>query len=250
MPLPLPLLLSLTSLAPPSPVPSPPSPRWSSSMTSGRRRPRTASAPPLLSLPDGHDEDRRRIHGRAAPGDSSLCAWLQSSSLLASMGVEACMVAMEVTPPLGIHGAPCPRESRTLPTDGERPRAKIDAAPPPLFSSPSPFVGATPPLLHPPARLDPRRGSSSGGARDPAPTLPSSAEAAASRALVSASSRWTSRHNDELEVDLADHGDGELEVDITVDAKSLPSAKHTASRTSWLHTRRDHKTCQSIFPEN
>jgi hypothetical protein len=28
-----------------------------------------------------------------------------------------------------------------------------------------------------------------------------------------------------------------------VDAKSAPSAKHTASRTSWLHTRRDHKTC-------
>jgi hypothetical protein len=35
-----------------------------------------------------------------------------------------------------------------------------------------------------------------------------------------------------------------------VDAKSTPSAKHTASRTSWLHTWRDHKTCQSIFPEN
>jgi hypothetical protein len=37
---------------------------------------------------------------------------------------------------------------------------------------------------------------------------------------------------------------------LTVDAKFAPSAKHTASRTSWLHTRRDHKTCQSIFPEN
>jgi hypothetical protein len=35
-----------------------------------------------------------------------------------------------------------------------------------------------------------------------------------------------------------------------VDAKCAPSAKHTASRTSWLHTCRDHKTCQSIFPEN
>jgi hypothetical protein len=37
---------------------------------------------------------------------------------------------------------------------------------------------------------------------------------------------------------------------IGVDAKSAPRAKHTASRTSWLHTRRDHKACQSIFPEN
>jgi hypothetical protein len=36
----------------------------------------------------------------------------------------------------------------------------------------------------------------------------------------------------------------------TVDAKCAPSAKHTASRTSWLHTCRDHETCQSIFPEN
>jgi hypothetical protein len=35
-----------------------------------------------------------------------------------------------------------------------------------------------------------------------------------------------------------------------VDTKSAPCAKHTASRTSWLHTRRDSKTCQSIFPEN
>jgi hypothetical protein len=36
-----------------------------------------------------------------------------------------------------------------------------------------------------------------------------------------------------------------------VDAKSAPSAKHTASRTSWLHTRkRVTMTCQSIFPEN
>jgi hypothetical protein len=35
-----------------------------------------------------------------------------------------------------------------------------------------------------------------------------------------------------------------------VGAKCAPSAKHTASRTSWLHTCRDHKTCQSIFPEN
>jgi hypothetical protein len=37
---------------------------------------------------------------------------------------------------------------------------------------------------------------------------------------------------------------------IAVDAKCAPSAKHTASRTSWLHTCRDHKKCQSIFPEN
>jgi hypothetical protein len=36
----------------------------------------------------------------------------------------------------------------------------------------------------------------------------------------------------------------------SVDAKSAPRTKHTASRTSWLHTRRGHKTCQSIFPEN
>jgi hypothetical protein len=36
---------------------------------------------------------------------------------------------------------------------------------------------------------------------------------------------------------------------VVVDAKSAPHAKHTGSRTSWLHTRRDHKTCQSIFPE-
>jgi hypothetical protein len=35
-----------------------------------------------------------------------------------------------------------------------------------------------------------------------------------------------------------------------VNAKFAPSAKHTASRTSWLHTCRDHKTCQSIFLEN
>jgi hypothetical protein len=35
-----------------------------------------------------------------------------------------------------------------------------------------------------------------------------------------------------------------------VDAKSAPRAKHTASRTSWLHMWRDHKTCESIFPEN
>jgi hypothetical protein len=35
----------------------------------------------------------------------------------------------------------------------------------------------------------------------------------------------------------------------TVDIKSAPQAKHTASRTSWLHTRKDHKTCQSIFSE-
>jgi hypothetical protein len=35
-----------------------------------------------------------------------------------------------------------------------------------------------------------------------------------------------------------------------VDAKCAPSAKHTASRTSWLHMCRDHKTCQSIFPKN
>jgi hypothetical protein len=35
-----------------------------------------------------------------------------------------------------------------------------------------------------------------------------------------------------------------------VDAKYALRAKHTASRTSWLHTRRGHKTCQSIFPEN
>jgi hypothetical protein len=26
---------------------------------------------------------------------------------------------------------------------------------------------------------------------------------------------------------------------VTVDAKSAPSAKHTASRTSWLHTREE-----------
>jgi hypothetical protein len=37
---------------------------------------------------------------------------------------------------------------------------------------------------------------------------------------------------------------------VLVDAKFAPRAKHTASRTSWLHTRRDSKTCQSIFPEN
>jgi hypothetical protein len=36
----------------------------------------------------------------------------------------------------------------------------------------------------------------------------------------------------------------------SVDAKCAPSAKHTASRTSWLHTCSNHKTCQSIFPEN
>jgi hypothetical protein len=36
----------------------------------------------------------------------------------------------------------------------------------------------------------------------------------------------------------------------SVDVKSAPYAKHTASRTSWLHTRKDFKTCQSIFPEN
>jgi hypothetical protein len=35
-----------------------------------------------------------------------------------------------------------------------------------------------------------------------------------------------------------------------VDVKSAPYAKHTASRTSWLHMRKDSKTCQSIFPEN
>jgi hypothetical protein len=35
-----------------------------------------------------------------------------------------------------------------------------------------------------------------------------------------------------------------------VDAKCAPSAKHIASRTSWLHTCKDHKTCQSIFPKN
>jgi hypothetical protein len=32
-------------------------------------------------------------------------------------------------------------------------------------------------------------------------------------------------------------------IEECVDAKSAPHAKHTASRTSWLHTRRDHKTC-------
>jgi hypothetical protein len=32
-----------------------------------------------------------------------------------------------------------------------------------------------------------------------------------------------------------------------VDVKSAPYAKHTTSRTSWLHTRKDSKTCQSIF---
>jgi hypothetical protein len=35
-----------------------------------------------------------------------------------------------------------------------------------------------------------------------------------------------------------------------VDVKSAPYAKHTASRTSWLHTRKDSKTCQSIFLKN
>jgi hypothetical protein len=37
---------------------------------------------------------------------------------------------------------------------------------------------------------------------------------------------------------------------LLVDVKSAPHAKHTASRTSWLHTCKDSKTCQSIFPEN
>jgi hypothetical protein len=41
-----------------------------------------------------------------------------------------------------------------------------------------------------------------------------------------------------------------LVVLMSVDAKCAPSAKHTASRTSWLYTCRDHKTCQSIFSEN
>jgi hypothetical protein len=39
-------------------------------------------------------------------------------------------------------------------------------------------------------------------------------------------------------------------ANAAVDVKSAPYAKHTASRTSWLHTREDSKTCQSIFPEN
>jgi hypothetical protein len=30
-----------------------------------------------------------------------------------------------------------------------------------------------------------------------------------------------------------------MPMSTTVDAKSAPSAKHTASRTSWLHTRRE-----------
>jgi hypothetical protein len=40
--------------------------RRNSSTTGGRRQPRTASTPPLLSLPGGHGEDRRRIQGRSA----------------------------------------------------------------------------------------------------------------------------------------------------------------------------------------
>jgi hypothetical protein len=46
-------------------------------------------------------------------------------------------------------------------------------------------------------------------------------------------------------VDIPEEGKGKerREVgegdDIVVDAKSAPSAKHTASRTSWLHTRKE-----------
>jgi hypothetical protein len=73
--------------------------RRSSSTTGGRRQPHTASAPPLLSLPGGHGEDRRHPRPRRTRY-SSLRAWLWSSSLLASMAVEACTVSMEVLSPL------------------------------------------------------------------------------------------------------------------------------------------------------
>jgi hypothetical protein len=46
------------------------------------------------------------------------------------------------------------------------------------------------------------------------------------------------------------HGSGLLQRLSCVDVKSAPYAKHTASQTSWLHTRKDSKTCQSIFLEN
>jgi hypothetical protein len=36
--------------------------------------------------------------------------------------------------------------------------------------------------------------------------------------------------------------------DITVDAKCAPSAKHTASRTSWLHTRKESRNVPVNFP--
>jgi hypothetical protein len=45
-------------------------------------------------------------------------------------------------------------------------------------------------------------------------------------------------------------GDRRSAEDGVVDIKSASYTKHTASRTSWLYTRKDSKTCQSIFPEN
>jgi hypothetical protein len=37
---------------------------------------------------------------------------------------------------------------------------------------------------------------------------------------------------------------------VSVDAKRAPSAKHTASRTSWLHTCKESQDVPVNFPEN